>query len=101
MNSTCAGPPTRNQVSSASDWLASNRPRNAGIADLSAAVMSGKLMRARIASSGPRQFTGQRVGPLGDRSGAEAHHVVARTHPAAHERGEIRRLVERHHVAMP
>src|SRR5262249_33703970 len=96
MNSACAGPPTRNQVSSASDWLASSRPRNAGIADLSEAVMSGKGRAPRL----PRQFPWQRVGPLCDRSGAEADHVVTRAHLAAHERGEIRRRVERHHVAM-
>ena len=31
VNSTCAGPPTRNQVSSASGWLARSRPRRPGI----------------------------------------------------------------------
>src|SRR5215208_5385 len=44
MNKTCAGPPTRNQVSSASDWFAISRPRSCGILDLRSAVMSGKLI---------------------------------------------------------
>src|ERR1700691_5827086 len=47
MNKTCAGPPTRNQVSSASDWFANNRPRSAGILAFRSATMSGKLMRPR------------------------------------------------------
>ncbi len=45
MNKTCAGPPTRNQVSSASDWFASSRPRSAGICAFRSETMSGKLMR--------------------------------------------------------
>src|SRR5262249_46750408 len=41
-NRTCAGPPTRNQVRSASDWFASSRPRSDGIADLREGAMSAK-----------------------------------------------------------
>src|SRR5262249_9335334 len=44
MNSTCAGPPTRNQVSSASDWFGKRRPRSCGICARSAGVRSGKVM---------------------------------------------------------
>src|ERR1700722_4825968 len=44
VNSTCAGPPTRNQVNSASDWFASSRPRNSGITALRSGAMSGKVM---------------------------------------------------------
>ena len=45
MNKSCAGPPTRNQVSSASDWLARSRPRSYGIFVFRSGAMSGKLMR--------------------------------------------------------
>src|SRR3954464_5527252 len=45
MNSACAGPPTRNQVSGASGSLASSRPRRSGSADFSWGRMSGKVIR--------------------------------------------------------
>jgi len=44
MKNACARPPTRNQVNSPSDWLASRRPRNSGIFAFSSGTMSGKLI---------------------------------------------------------
>ena len=48
MNNTCAGPPTRNQVSSASDWFGRSRPRNAGIVD---SQIGGDIGKAHAAAS--------------------------------------------------
>src|SRR6476469_8765907 len=45
MNSACAGPPTRNQVSSASDWLASRRPRSSLSCALSCGTRSGNMIK--------------------------------------------------------
>jgi hypothetical protein len=45
VNRICAGPPTRNHVSGASDSFASNRPRRSGIATFRSALISGKLTR--------------------------------------------------------
>src|SRR6185312_15205295 len=42
VNKICAGPPTRNQVTSASFWFAIMRPRNFGICALKAGTRSGK-----------------------------------------------------------
>ena len=53
VNSACAGPPTRNQVSGASGSLASSRPRSCGIAACSSGVMSGKLMITPVLSIRP------------------------------------------------
>ena len=46
MNSTCAGPPTRNQVSSASDWFGSSRPRSSGTFVLRSGTMSANINTA-------------------------------------------------------
>ena len=46
MNSTCAGPPTRNQVSSASDWFGSSRPRSSGIFALGRGRCRGRSLYA-------------------------------------------------------
>jgi hypothetical protein len=47
VNSTCAGPPTRNQVNGARLSLASSRPRKSGIAAFSSGAMSGKVIVIR------------------------------------------------------
>src|SRR5215204_3093078 len=49
MNNTCAGPPTRNQVSSASDWFGISRPRSCGILDLRSVVILGKVISVALA----------------------------------------------------
>src|SRR5215208_650009 len=48
MNNTCAGPPTRNQVSGASGSLPSSRPRSFGSRDLSEGTMSGNVIGADV-----------------------------------------------------
>src|SRR5215210_7713758 len=83
VNSTCAAPPTRNQVSGAISWLAASRPRRSGIAAFRSGVMSGKS----TALAQRLQLARQRVGPLGDVAGAEADDVVALLGKAAHHAG--------------
>ena len=56
--------------------------------------MSGKLIASAFNSAG------QRIGPLRDRAGAEADHVVARLRQALDDAGELLRAVERNHVAV-
>src|SRR5215510_40368 len=180
MNSACAGPPTRNQVRSASTWLGMSRPRSFGMRDLRLGVMSEKVMlrfmrvqlrasrllhlspragrgrfasgalakrsksgegaipQAQICGQAPSpgfhrsaalrsesdlsphagrgrasgtgaasrrlvecgEFGGQRVGPLGDIAGAEADHVVAPAHQVLDAARELKRSVERDHLAV-
>ena len=61
MNKSCAGPPTRNQVSSASDWFARSRPRSSGIFDFRAGTRSGKLTLRPPRSN--RASATERAGP--------------------------------------
>src|SRR5258707_5435438 len=111
MNRTCAGPPTRNQVSSASDWFAINRPRSVGMRALRSATRSGKIM-AMLARRGswpgssrhrPQrgELARQRIGPLGDVAGAETHDDVAGLcQPFDHAR-KVLRAVERNDLSLP
>src|SRR5215208_7067989 len=99
MNKTCAGPPTRNQVSGASGSFGSSRPRSLDSFCLRSKTMSGKLMRQTchivraglFAAINPhsshlvqrRQLTWQRISPLRDVAGAEEHdNVAGKSHPA-------------------
>src|SRR6516164_9965688 len=111
MNRTCAGPPTRNQVSSASDWFAISRPRSADMRALRSAMRSGKIMamQARRASwpgsSRHRPQCGelarQRIGPLGDVAGAETHDdVVGLRQPLDHAR-KVLRAIEGNDLSVP
>src|SRR6516165_5708950 len=54
----------------------------------------------RVLSPQGREFVGQRVSPLGDRTGAEANHIIARVGEAADDAGELVLSVDRDHVAM-
>src|SRR5499427_7698064 len=111
MYRTCAGPPTRNQVSSASDWFAIKRPRSAGMRALSSATRSGKIM-AMLARRGswpgssrhrPQrgELARQRIGPLGDVAGAETHdNVAGLRQPLDHPR-KVLRTVERNYLSVP
>src|SRR5262252_8125756 len=121
MNNTCAGPPTRNHVSSANCWLAMSRPRRSGRRERRSGRMSGNTTVWFISkdvnfSRAPRlhppsawsrrrtqrrQLARQRVGPLGDAAGAEAGDVVAGAGDVLHQAGELLRAVEPKHMAMP
>ena len=66
MKNACAGPPTRNQVNSASGWLARSRPRNSGMRRLQAAddVGEGHHGVQTLAPSGwiaPAMKAGQQI----------------------------------------
>src|SRR6476659_7263718 len=116
MNNTCAGPPTRNQVSSASDWFGMSRPRRLGMRAFRSGTRSGKVMamhapnrarrplcRSRRPSCyGPErgEFARQRIGPLRAVAGAAAHHDVAGLcQPLDHAR-KVLRAVERNDLSM-
>src|SRR6266511_6153422 len=100
MNSTCAGPPTRNQVSSASGWFASRRPRSSGIYAFNSETISGKVMAAQLRHRAERRkLPRQRIGPLRDVAGAEADHDVARLRQALDDARQLLRAVERDHLA--
>src|SRR3954447_23194067 len=89
-NSTSAGPPTRNQVNGPIGASSVRRPRTGG---------------NRSISPSPgielRQLFGQRVRPIRDRPGAEAHYHVARTRLGAQERRQLLRPGKRSRAAMP
>src|SRR5947209_7896818 len=111
MNRTCAGPPTRNQVSSASDWFAIKRPRSVGMRPLSSATRSGDIMATRAQraywprSSRHRPQRGelarQRIGPLGDVAGAETHDDVAGLRQPLDHARKVLRAVERNDLPVP
>ena len=98
VNSTCAGPPVRNQDSGAVGAFASSLPRSSGIRGFQSRVMSGNIKppsrRQRF------ELSRERIGPLGDVAGAEADHVITRFGDALDEAGEILGLFERDRVAM-
>src|SRR5262249_59983757 len=96
VNSTCAGPPTRNQVSGARLALARSRPRNCGIA----ALRSGVISENAATLSQCLQFAGQRIGPLRDAAGAETDDQVAAGRESLDDPGEIGGFWQRHHLAM-
>src|SRR5215467_10666692 len=104
MNRTCAGPPTRNQVSSASDWLASSRPRSSGIFDFKSGAISTKVIASCRSGSRHRAERGelarQGIGPLRDVAGAEADDDVARLRQSLDDASEVLRAVERDTLAM-
>src|SRR5262245_58174010 len=102
MNNTCAGPPTRNHVSGASGSFAMSRPRSAGILAFRSGMMSGKLIRPRSSRhrAERRKLARQRVGPLRDVAGAEAHHDVARLREPLDDARQVLRSVERDHLAV-
>src|SRR5262245_49882628 len=107
MNSACAGPPTRNQVSGASGSLGRSRPRRAGRRACRSATMSvnvrterapWRLASRHLANGG--KLAGQRVGPLRDAAGAEAHHDVAGERQPPDDAREVLRTIERDHLTM-
>src|ERR1700676_2122592 len=106
MNRISAGPPTRNQVSSASDWLANSRPRNCGIVAARSATSVVTARRAAVAAPSRhlverRELPGQRIGPWGDGAGAEEHHDVARAGEPPHHAGNVAGRIERDRLAVP
>src|SRR5215475_9740525 len=73
MNRSCAVPPTRNHVSSASGWLGTSRPRRAGVRRRRSEMMSGNVMLVLILSVvGPeeRRIVGS-LQPPADHAGRE------------------------------
>src|SRR4051812_37124569 len=97
-NSTSAGPPTRNQVTSASAAFATMRPRRSGIEARRSAARSDTPLGRLLGHSG--ELAGQGVGPLRDVAGAEADDVVAGPGEPAHEAGEVLGALERDGVAV-
>ena len=80
-------------MSSASGALASSRPR-----DLRQALQQGFTIELppslrRLVVEG-RELAGQRIGPLRDGAGAQAHDDVAGLHQVAHQRRQLFRLVD-------
>src|SRR3954470_22534113 len=73
MNKTCAGPPTRNQVSGASGSLDSKRPRSCERQALRAERMSGKV----IASDARANWQGRAY--HGNKTRSQSHHPMLRT----------------------
>src|SRR5262249_44230270 len=111
MNRTCAGPPTRNQVSSASDWFAISRPRSAGMRALRSATRSGNIMATQARRASYRgssrhrpqrgELARQRVGPLRDVAGAEAHDDVAGLRQPLDHARKVLRAVEGDDLSVP
>src|SRR5215470_9673487 len=117
-NRSCAGPPTRNHVNSASGWLGTSRPRNCDICALRAGKISGKVIHLstyKVCASSPtrrstdtsrrraerRQFARQGVSPLRNVACPEADHVVARACNVLYQTRKLLGAVEPQHMAMP